>query len=183
VVSTATIAGARDHLRQLGIGGGKEPLFLPSVIETKAFFEDRPEELKHEVLALIPFDVVLTRAIPDLLDAFFETLYSDYGFDACSGGNTPPPWLGHLRQVMVYCSSYANIYALQEMNRNAIEPRRERQGRPPLREIQLSSRYFSRESAQRAIENVRNQRQQIVYATNIASIGIDIENLDVIWLC
>jgi hypothetical protein len=67
------------------------------------------------------------------------------------------------------------------MNRNAIAANRRNRGKTMLATTTLSSRAFDRRKAQLAIQDVKNMAQQIVYATNIASIGIDIENLDVIF--
>ncbi|MCL4295574.1 MAG: hypothetical protein KJ077_07595 [Anaerolineae bacterium] len=184
IVSTATIAGIEDFLEQLGlVAQANRDNFhiMPEPEEQNAFFQYLPGEMQHETVALIPFDVMLTWAVPDLIDVFFETLAADYGYDATASEAQPLANLSHLRQIMVYCSSYKNINALAEMNRNAVAANRQYRGRNLLKTLQLSARYFSRVKAQKAIEDVRNVQQQIVYATNIASIGIDIENLDVIF--
>src|SRR6266700_3447999 len=184
IVSTATIAGIADFLEQLGLIGQPNPsdfYTIPPAEEQDVYFQTLPGEMQHEALALCPFDVMLTWAVPDLIDVFFETLASDYGYDALNPAASPPPSINHLRQVMAYCSSYKNISALAEMNRNAIATNRQHRGREMLKTLQLSSRYFSRVKAQKAISDVKKIQQQIIYATNIASIGIDIENLDVIF--
>lgn len=184
IVSTATIAGIGDFLRQLGLidlSRTNSFSLLPEPSAQRAFFSTIPDELQHETIALVPFDVMLTWAMPDLLDIFFETLASDYNYDATQKKLMPPEQIKHLRQVMVYCSSYKNISALGEMNRNVVATNREKRGRNKLQTLQLSSKYFDRIKAQRAIEKVKKVEQQIIYATNIASIGIDIENLDVIF--
>jgi hypothetical protein len=186
IVSTATIAGVEDFLGQLGIidmpvkSIGSYQL-IPDPADQKAFFRTLDGEMQHEAISLIPFDVVLTWAVPELIDAFFETMAVECGFDATNTSSPPLKGLEHLKQVMVYCSSYKNINSLIEMNRNTITGNRIRRGRNGLIELQLSSRYFERVKAQAAIERVRQTKQQIIYSTNIASIGIDIDNLDVIF--
>jgi hypothetical protein len=183
IVSTATIAGIKEFMEQLGLSkpGVQDIDILPKPGEQDVFFQPVPGEMQHEAIALVPFDVMLTWAAPDLMDVFFETLASDYGYEATDPSATPPLGLEHLQQIMAYCSSYKNISALGEMNRNAVASNRRGRGKPMLTTTTLSSRAFDRRKAQAAIEDVMNMRQQIVYATNIASIGIDIDNLDVIF--
>lgn len=183
IVSTATIAGIDDFLEQLGLiaPASKAYDLLPPPAEQGTFYQAVPGEMQHEAIALVPFDVMLTWAMPDLIDVFFETLATDYGYDAADVAAAPPAGLEHLRQIMAYCSSYKNISALMEMNQNAVAANRMHRQRARLNTLQLSARYFSRVRARQAIDAVKNMRQQIIYATNIASIGIDIENLDVIF--
>ena len=180
VISTATIEGATEHLRQLGLARSTPPAILPRREDSSVFFEETGD-LKHEAVALVPFDTPLTWAIPSLMDTFFETLLLDFDFDACQRDSQGPEGLGHLRQLMLYCSSYANLNALREMSQGVTQVARRARGRAPLVERSLSARFFDKyEAAEQALQNVRDQAQQIIYATNIASIGIDIDNLDVI---
>jgi hypothetical protein len=181
VISTATIGRAEEHISQLGLKDNGQAIVIPKEEQKDIFFYTLFGELKHETVAVVPFDVMLTWAVPDLIDVFFETLRNDFAYDAMDKTTSPPANLKQFGQVLVYCSSYTNINALMEMNRNAISASRGRRGLLPLKEIQLSSRYFSKVKAQKAIDDVKNVRQQIIYATNIASIGIDIDNLDAIF--
>lgn len=189
IVSTATIAGISEFMGQLGLcqgvavsGSTPEGYYvMPEPGEQSVFFVELPGEMQHDTAAVAPFDVMLTWAVPDLIDVFFETLAEDYGYDATDAGAQPPGGLEHLRQVMAYCSSYKNINALGEMNAGAVADSRLRRGRQRLKTRQLSSRYFTRESARQAIEHVKKVSQQILYATNIASIGVDIGNLNAIF--
>lgn len=74
---------------------------MPEPEEQNVFFQNLPGEMQHEAVALIPFDVMLTWAVPDLIDVFFETLAADYGYDATDSKAQPPTDLSHLRQIMV----------------------------------------------------------------------------------
>jgi hypothetical protein len=81
---------------------------------------------------------------------------------------------------MVYANQYKIINHTSEMIENKINKERvERLGPASrLRARQLSRKYFQFEQMEEAIKNVRLANQQIIYATSIASIGIDIDNLD-----
>lgn len=178
IVSTATIAYIKRHMRQLGFVGKAEPIILPPQEETRAYYIKK-DTLKHITLALLPQDRPLTWAIPDLCNVYFETLAEIYGFDISRIGASHP--LYSISQIMIYCSSYKNINTLQEMIRNAINPKRVQKGLPPLRYVELSGRHFEEERVASVVEKIKNRQQELIYATNIASIGIDIENLNSIF--
>jgi hypothetical protein len=184
IVSTATISGIRPHMRQLGLGDDATSglAILPEPEDFPAFFE-QTHELKHEVLAVVPQDVLLEFAVPDLLDIYFETLRIDFSFNACDLKARGVSNAEYLRQVMVYANQYKLINHTREMIQNKVnKDRLERLGPDfDLKYRQLSRRYFEVEPMEEAIKNVKEQNQQIILATNIASIGIDIDNLDSIF--
>jgi len=77
VLSMATIESAHEHLKPLGMLEHGTPVVIPKKEEVGCFFEEKPNDLKHEALAVMPFDVVLNWAAPHLIDTFFETLRKD----------------------------------------------------------------------------------------------------------
>ncbi len=178
IVSTATIAYIKRHMFQLGFVGKGESIILPPQKESRAYYIEK-SELKHITLALLPQDRPLTWAIPDLCNIYFETLAEIYGFDISHVNINHP--LYSISQIMIYCSSYKNINTLQEMIKNAINPKRVQRGSPPLRYVELSGRHFEEEKVASVVEKIKNRQQELIYATNIASIGIDIENLNSIF--
>jgi hypothetical protein len=184
IVSTATISGIASHMHQLGLGNDPASglVILPEAEDFPAFFE-RTSELKHEVLAVVPQDVLLEFAVPDLLDVYFETLRIDFGFNACDLAARGVNDAEYLRQVMLYANQYKLINHTREMVQNKVnKDRLERLGPGfDLKYRQLSRKYFEVEPMEEAIKNVKEQNQQIIFATNIASIGIDIDNLDSIF--
>jgi len=164
VVSTATIAQAEEHCRQLGLG---TPIMFPGTGRENfpIYYEVDESAIHHVVLSLMPRGRAIAWALPHL---FKDYLLSHD--EATAAGSDA--WQ-HLKPAIIYCGSYATRNQTQNSIRRHVdtEDRKTRIG-------EFSRRRFNQAGMRREIENLADK--DVVVSTNIASVGVDLGDLNAI---
>jgi len=162
IVSTATIAQAEEHCRQLGLG---EARIFPSRRRENhsVYYREDQTQVQHAVISLMPRGRAIAWALPHLLRQYLDV--RDASPEDCI----------HLRPALVYCGTYTTRDQILAAIRRQVDPERPRQT-----EIgEFSRRYFDRAGIRQVLEQLN--RYDIIVSTNIAAVGIDLGDLNLVF--
>lgn len=163
IVSTATIAQVREHARQLGLGA---PTLFPAD-QNRVYYQTSENEVQHVVLGCAPRGRAIAHALP--------WLYSDYlQVEESNPAYFRPPGL---RPPLIYCNSYATRDQVINTLRQQIKPLREERGLS-LEIEEFSRRRFDEKGVQEILAKLQNGNLDGIVTTNIASVGVDLGQLN-----
>lgn len=164
VISTATIAQAEEHCRQLGLG--KPTLFPGRERENNpAYYETDYDRIQHIVLSYMPRGRSIAWALPHLAGHYL------YIHDLHTLGKEDH--IKHLRPVIIYCNSYMNRNLTRESIKRYIEPK---MGEIAIGEF--SRQRFNDVGMRHEVDYIEDK--DVILSTNIASVGVDLGNLNAI---
>ena len=166
IISTATIAQAAEHCRQLGLG---VPLLFPGKGRDnfEVYYEKDPIQIQHVVLSLMPRGRAIAWALPKLLIEFLRLHIQ-------AEKSSKSDW-SHLSPAMIYCGSYTTLNQSLNSIRRHVDPAIER----TTKVGDFSRRRFSDAGMRKEVEKIKEQ--DVIVSTNIASVGIDLGDLNVIF--
>jgi hypothetical protein len=165
IISTATIAQAAEHCHQLGLG---EAFLFPGKGRNNypVYYEIDASQVQHVVLSLMPRGRAIAWALPKLLTEFLR-LHIQAKKDGKLDWN-------HLSPAMVYCGSYTTL----NQTLNSIRRQVDKAIEQTTRVGDFSRRRFTDAGMRKEVGQIREQ--DVIVSTNIASVGIDLGELNVI---
>lgn len=164
LISTATIAHVRNHVRQLGLG--EQPLIFPSEDGkgSESFYYEETDQINHVILACMPRGRAIAWAMPHLVYDYMDNAEKDAHFKAF----TP---------AMIYCPSYLTRDQVRDGIQRHVNERR-KNNVPPRSALEMDE--FSRERFSKEGQDIvlsRINDVQVILSTNIASVGVDLGEL------
>lgn len=179
ILSTATISGITNFCGQLGL---QEPIIVPKADYEDVFFpkDDTDKRVQHVVLAIEPRDRAVVFALGRVVSEWANVLEL-HGIGL--GRNTKPigSSLTDLSQLMLYFPSHDKLHQTEEAITNNVNRERGSNNRklPPLRYINVTGRDTD-DRIRNNVDKINERDQDLVLATAIASVGIDINSLNAI---
>jgi hypothetical protein len=179
VLSTATISGIANFCGQLGL---QEPIIVPKADYEDVFFpkDDTDKRVQHVVLAIEPRDRAVVFALGRVVSEWANVLEL-HGIGL--GRNTKPTGssLTDLSQLMLYFPSHDKLHQTEEAITNNVNRERGSNNRnlPPLKYINVTGRDTD-DRIRNNVDKINERDQDLVLATAIASVGIDINSLNAI---
>lgn len=165
VVSTATIAQAEEHCRQLGLG--KPTLFPGRERENNpVYYETDHERIQHIILSCMPRGRSIAWALPHLTGHYLH-LHDQHGLNNEEA-------LKHLKPIIIYCNSYMNRNLTRESMKRYIEPKLDR----TIAFGEFSRQRFNDVGMRHEVTYISDK--DVILSTNIASVGVDLGNLNAI---
>lgn len=161
VLSSATLAGIENHTRHLGL---RRPVEFPPRSESNAYF-DLTDEIQHVVLAAVPRGRTLVWALPQAFGEYLRTVEAE-------------PGRAHLRVPMLYFPSYNTLFRAQETIVKEVGTQRLNERARPLALETFSRKRFDLEGETAVRNRVLSGDVHAVLSTNIASVGIDLPDLN-----
>ncbi len=168
IVSTATIAHVDNHSFHLGFVS--KPIVFPGREgENEDLYYAGTDEPQHVMLACVPRGRALAWAMPHLITDYFEVLEQG----RMQGLDFSP-----FRPTMGYFSSYATQDQVQDgLNRRINDLLVDNPAQRRLQIEEFSRRRFILEGMENVIRRVDSGDVDVIFSTNVASVGIDIEKL------
>lgn len=161
VLSSATLAGIANHAHHLGLGN---PTEYPSRAAARAYYR-QTDEIQHVVLAAVPRGRTLLWALPMAFGEYLRVVESDAERQ-------------YLRVPMLYFPSYNTLFRAQETIKKEIGSQRINDGLAAPRLETFSRRRFELEGEGPVRQRVQSREVDAVLSTNIASVGIDLPDLN-----
>jgi hypothetical protein len=165
VVSTATIAHAEHHTWELGLGN--RPILFPGKDgKNERVYYAQTEQVHHVILACMPRGRAIAWAVPHLVNEYISVL------------ETNPTRFKPFRPPMIYCPSYLTRDQVNDgIRRQVSEPRKNKGQREPIVE-EFSRQRFNQDGQDAVLKRLRENAIDLVLSTNIASVGVDLPNLN-----
>jgi hypothetical protein len=179
VLSTATISGITNFCKQLGL---QKPIIVPKADYEGVFFpkDETDKSVQHVVLAIEPRDRAVVFALGRVVTEWANVLEL-HGIGL--GRNTKPTGssLADLSQLMLYFPSHDKLHQTEEAIINNVNRERGSNNRnlPPLKYINVTGRDTD-DRIRNHVDKINERDQDLVLATAIASVGIDINSLNAI---
>jgi len=165
LVSTATIAHVEHHTFQLGLG--RQPIVFPGKeSRNEGVYYEPTGQVHHVILACIPRGRAISWAVPHLVGDYIDIAETH-----------PAKWKPFV-PTMVYCPSYLTRDQVSDGIRRHVNDPRRTKGRSELTIEEFSRQRFTVEGQDAVLKRLRDQEIQVVLSTNIASVGVDLPNLN-----
>jgi hypothetical protein len=170
IVSTATIAQVPEHCRQLGLGSPQ--IFPGEGRENDAVYYRRSDrEVQHAVLGCVPRGRAIAWALPQLYGQYLSVE------ESAPARFRPTDPSQRLRPPLIYCNSYATRDQVVNSLRQQIAPPRRARGLR-LEVEEFSRRRFNQEGVRDILRKLETEMLDAIVTTNIASVGVDLGQLN-----
>lgn len=164
VVSTATIAAAKRHAAQVGLGRFAR-LFPGRRGENDALYYEATGQVKHVILACMPRGRAVAWALPHLIGDYADVIDAE-------GGRFVPFY-----PILAYCGTYYVRDMVRDGIRRHVNDERRNRGEHLLNMDEFSRRRFNEEGIDAVLSRLEEGNLHVILSTNIASVGVDFPNL------
>lgn len=163
IISTATIAQIGEHTRQLGLS---TPNIFPGD-QNRIYYQTSENEIQHVVLGGAPRGRAIAHALPWLFGDYLRVEESNLTSFRPAG----------LRPPLIYRNSYATRDQVVNTLRQQIAPPRREIGLS-LEIEEFSRRRFDEKGVREILTKLENGNLDGIVTTNIASVGVDLGQLN-----
>lgn len=170
IISTATIKGIENHAKNLGI---ESSIIFPGE-DLGKFFVETPET-RHAILAIEPSDRTIDFAMGLVAREYFSLL-EEKGFSLNPLSTDHD--LYQISSLFFYFPSYRTLEQVHETLNNQVNSERERMGRRKLHISQIRGDTLTQEELTQKINDIKDRKIDVILSTKIASVGIDVQNLN-----
>ncbi|HEY0068836.1 MAG TPA: helicase-related protein, partial [Chloroflexia bacterium] len=165
IVSTATIAHAEQHTWQLGLGN--QPIIFPGKDRrNESVYYSQTDQVHHVILACMPRGRAIAWAVPHLINEYMSVFEGD------------PKRYKAFRPPMIYCPSYLTRDQVNDGVRRQVSDPRKNKGLPELVVDEFSRQRFGQDGQDAVLKRLREGVVDLVLSTNIASVGVDLPDLN-----
>ncbi|MDG6916937.1 MAG: hypothetical protein JRM85_05010 [Nitrososphaerota archaeon] len=177
IISTATISGISHFIAHLGFG--RTFVMVPAEKDRELFLEREEGEnaVQHAVVVIEPRNRAVVFALGRMVEEWVNVLHENHieiGLKATEASN-----LDHLSHMMLYFPSYDKLYQTWDQLVNDVNRVRRNRGQSELKIEEATGRLTEAE-IEEWFRLVDQHEIDVTLATKLASIGIDVESLNVL---